>query len=50
MDCNAMRQVDPNYLTWVLEELAAGREPNVVEVAPEEKELAAVALDRMLEL
>ncbi|WP_048077850.1 quinolinate synthase NadA, partial [Halorubrum sp. AJ67] len=26
IDCNAMRQIDPNYLAWVLEELAAGRE------------------------
>jgi quinolinate synthase len=50
MDCNAMRQIDPNYLTWVLEELVAGRARNVVEVAPEEKRLAQVALDRMLEL
>ena len=50
MDCNAMRQIDPNYLTWVLEELACGREHNVIEVAPEEKELAGVALDRMLEI
>ncbi|MDB9280255.1 quinolinate synthase NadA [Halorubrum ezzemoulense] len=50
MDCNAMRQIDPNYLAWVLEELAAGRERNVVEVAPGEKELARVALDRMLEV
>jgi len=50
MDCNAMRQIDPNYLTWLLEELAAGRERNVVEVAPREKELAAVAMERMLDL
>ncbi|WP_254808344.1 quinolinate synthase NadA [Natronosalvus amylolyticus] len=50
MDCNAMRQIDPNYLTWVLEELVAGRERNVIEVAPEEKELAKVALERMLEV
>jgi len=50
MDCNAMRQIDPNYLVWVLEELVAGRERNVIEVAPEEKELAQVALDRMLEI
>ena len=50
MDCNAMRQIDPNYLTWVLEELVAGRERNVIEVAPEEKELARVALERMLEV
>jgi quinolinate synthase len=50
MDCNAMRQIDPNYLTWVLEELVAGRERNVVEVAPEEKDLAEVAMQRMLEV
>ncbi|ARS91814.1 quinolinate synthase NadA [Natrarchaeobaculum aegyptiacum] len=50
MDCNAMRQIDPNYLTWVLEELVAGRERNVIEVAPEEKELAGLALERMLEV
>ena len=50
MDCNAMRQVDPNYLTWVLEGLVEGVPRNVVEVAPEEKELARVALDRMLEV
>lgn len=50
MDCNAMRQIDPNYLTWVLEELTEGRERNVIRVAPEEKELAQVALDRMLEI
>ena len=50
MDCNAMRQIDPNYLTWVLEELLEGRERNVIEVNPEEKELAQVALDRMLEV
>ena len=50
MDCNAMRQVDPNYLAWVLEGLAEGAARNVVEVAPEEKELARVALDRMLEV
>jgi quinolinate synthase len=50
MDCNAMRQIDPNYLCWVLEELVDGRERNVIEVAEREKELAAVAMDRMLEL
>ena len=50
MDCNAMRQIDPNYLLWILEELVAGRERNVIEVAPAEREAAATALDRMLEL
>ncbi|WP_137284934.1 quinolinate synthase NadA [Halorussus salinisoli] len=50
MDCNAMRQIDPNYLTWVLEELVAGRERNVIEVAAQEAELADVAMERMLEI
>ena len=50
MDCNAMRQIDPNYLTWVLEELVDGRERNVVEVAADEKAAARTALDRMLEI
>jgi quinolinate synthase len=50
MDCNAMRQIDPNYLTWVLEELVEGRERNVIAVPPRETELAEVALDRMLQL
>ena len=45
-----MRQIDPNYLTWILDELTAGREQNVIEVATEEKEHASVALDRMLEV
>jgi quinolinate synthase len=34
----------------VLEGLTEGTERNVVEVAPQEKELARVALDRMLEV
>ncbi|MFB6118350.1 quinolinate synthase NadA [Halosegnis sp.] len=50
MDCNAMRQIDPNYLTWILEELVEGRERNRIEVAPRERELAETALDRMLEI
>nr|WP_255152595.1 quinolinate synthase NadA [Halorarius halobius] len=50
MDCNAMRQIDPNYLTWVLEELVAGTPTNVVEVPPREADLADLAVERMLEL
>ncbi|MBP2251443.1 quinolinate synthase [Halarchaeum solikamskense] len=50
MDCNAMRQVDPNYLTWILEGLADGVERNVVSVDPDVARSAEVALDRMLEL
>jgi len=50
MDCNAMRQIDPNYLAWVLEELVAGRERNVVSVPDAEAELAELAVERMLEI
>ena len=50
LDCNAMRQVDPNYLTWVLEELADGRVHNRVTVAEGDAGWARVALERMLEL
>jgi quinolinate synthase len=50
MDCNAMRQIDPNYLTWVLEELVEGRERNTIRVDPETAELAELALDRMLQI
>jgi quinolinate synthase len=34
----------------VLEGLADGEERNVIEVAPREKELAGLALERMLEI
>lgn len=50
LDCNAMRQIDPNYLLWVLEELAAGRVHNRVRVDAKDAHWARVALDRMLEL
>ncbi len=50
MDCNAMRQIDPNYLAWVLEELAEGREHNVIDVPADERTAAMTAIDRMLDL
>jgi quinolinate synthase len=50
MDCNAMRQIDPNYLTWILEGLADGDVHNAVTVPEAEADLARVAMDRMLEL
>ncbi len=50
MDCNAMRQIDPNYLAWILEELAAGREHNAIEVPQAERAKAGTAIDRMLDL
>jgi quinolinate synthase len=50
LDCNAMRQIDPNYLTWVLEELVKGNVINSVEVPDEDREWSQVALDRMLDI
>ncbi|SEH39584.1 quinolinate synthetase [Halopenitus malekzadehii] len=50
MDCNAMRQVDPNYLTWVLEGLLEDEPRNVIEVPGREAKLASLAIKRMLEL
>jgi quinolinate synthase len=50
MDCNAMRQIDPNYLAWVLEGLVEGETRNVIEVDPETADLAEVAMDRMLSI
>ncbi|MFW6436305.1 MAG: quinolinate synthase NadA [Halococcoides sp.] len=49
-DCNAMRQIDPAAVLWVLESIADGSTPNVVSVDPETAERARTALDRMLEL
>jgi quinolinate synthase len=50
MDCNAMRQIDPNYLTWILEGLVEGETRNVVRVDPETADLAGTAMDRMLRI
>jgi quinolinate synthase len=50
IDCNAMQQIQPEYLLWVLEELAQGRVQNEVIVAEEDLGWARVALDRMLTL
>jgi quinolinate synthase len=48
--CSTMYRVHPAYLCWVLEELAAGRVVNRVQVDPETARWAKVALDRMLEV
>ncbi|WBU38416.1 quinolinate synthase NadA [Homoserinibacter sp. YIM 151385] len=46
--CSTMYRIHPGYLAWVLEELVAGRAPNVVRVPDEVAAGARVALDRML--
>jgi quinolinate synthase len=47
-DCNAMRQIDPDFLLYVLEEMVQGNVVNRIEVDENDKELAGKALDTML--
>lgn len=46
--CSTMYRIDLRHLLWVLDELSAGRVVNRIEVDPETRRLAAVALGRML--
>jgi quinolinate synthase len=46
--CSTMYRIHPGYLAWVLEELVAGRQPNVIRVPEQVADDARVALDRML--
>ncbi len=50
LDCNAMRQVQSEYLLWTLEELVEGRIVNRIRVADHDRPGAELALNRMLEL
>lgn len=47
--CSTMYRIDPPHLAWVLENLVAGNVVNQITVAPEETEMAKLALNRMLE-
>jgi len=47
-DCNAMRQIDPDFLVYVLEEMADGNVVNRIEVDEDDKRLAEQALETML--
>jgi quinolinate synthase len=46
--CSTMYRIHPAYLCWALEELAAGRVVNRVELDEETRRHARVALERML--
>ncbi|XGI83213.1 quinolinate synthase NadA [Halorutilales archaeon Cl-col2-1] len=50
MDCNAMRQIDPDFLVYALEELADGNVVNRIDVDDHEEDLANVALERMMSI
>jgi quinolinate synthase len=46
--CSTMYRIHPAYLAWTIEELAAGRIVNQVQVEEETSHYAKIALDRML--
>jgi quinolinate synthase len=48
--CSTMNRIDLPHLVWALEELAAGRVPNVITVDESTANHARVALDQMLAL
>jgi quinolinate synthase len=48
--CTTMYRISPQHLAWALENLVAGRVVNRIQVTPDVKHWARVALDRMLEI
>jgi quinolinate synthase len=46
--CTTMYRISPQHLAWVLENLVEGRVVNRIQVKPDVKHWAKVALDRML--
>jgi quinolinate synthase len=48
--CSTMYRISPQHLCWTLESLLAGQVVNRVQVDPETKRWARVALDRMLQI
>ena len=48
--CSTMNRIDLPHLVWALEELVAGRVPNVITVDSDTAHYARVALDQMLAL
>jgi quinolinate synthase len=48
--CSTMFRIDPQHLAWTLENLVAGNIVNQIKVAPQEREQARLALQRMLDI
>jgi quinolinate synthase len=48
--CSTMNRIDPQHLAWCLENLVKGNVVNRIEVPARDKELARLALDRMLQV
>ena len=48
--CTTMYRISPQHLAWSLENLVEGRAVNQIKVRPAVKQMAKVALDRMLQI
>ncbi|MDE3199461.1 MAG: quinolinate synthase NadA [Acidobacteriota bacterium] len=48
--CTTMYRISPQHLAWALENLVEGRVVNRIQVKPEVKHWARIALDRMLQV
>ena len=46
--CSTMQRIDPQHLAWTLEKLADGTVVNQIKVPEHERDLAKLALERML--
>ena len=46
--CSTMARIDPQHLTWSLENLVNGAVVNRIQVPQAEADLAKIALERML--
>jgi quinolinate synthase len=48
--CTTMYRISPHHLAWALDNLVEGRAVNRIQVSPNVRHWARVALDRMLEV
>jgi quinolinate synthase len=49
-ECSTMARIDPQHLSWTLENIIKDNPVNIINVPKKEAELAKLALDRMLEI
>ena len=49
-ECSTMARIDPQHLSWTLENIIKDNPVNIIKVPKKESELAKLALDRMLEI
>ena len=49
-ECSTMARIDPQHLSWTLENIIKDNPVNIIKVPKKESKLAKLALDRMLEV